>query len=312
MSCPPVLFLIFNRPELTARVFARIREAKPARLFVAADGPRRSRREEIVLCEKTRRIVDDAVDWDCQVERLYRTENLGCKVAVSEAINFFFTRVSEGIILEDDCLPDPTFFRYCSELLERYRQNSRVFQISGFNPAAREAPAQSSYIPWHFGSIWGWATWRRAWAYYDRDMKEWPGFLQSGRLAELCTSEVETAERTRSFGETHAGRVDTWDNQWAVTRLINQAITLTPMVNLVTNLGFGENSTHTHDASDRRAGHTANALPFPLQHPASLEPNRAFGAAYWEGISGGSAAKPANPLRRAVNKMRRLWRTAKT
>ena len=165
-ACAPILFLIFNRPQLTARVFAAIREAQPSQLYVAADGPRSNRPGEADLCEQARRVIN-GVDWPCEVKTLYRQENLGCRQAVSSAITWFFDNVEAGVVLEDDCLPIESFFRFCSELLIRYRDDTRIGMISGNNHGFRIYDDSLSYSFSKHGAIWGWASWRRAWRLYD-------------------------------------------------------------------------------------------------------------------------------------------------
>lgn len=301
---PPVLFLVFNRPTTTARVFARLRDARPSRLFIAADGPRPHRPGEVELCAQVRRLIDEGIDWDCKVERLYRTKNVGCKLAVSGAITWFFRHVEAGIILEDDCLPDPTFFPFCGELLERYHDDRRVMHIAGFNPnpSDQSDSAAPSYLCWHFGSIWGWATWRRAWANYDVEMKAWPEFLRSGSMRNYCTSEAEMQSRIPAFSATYDGRINTWDYQWAFTRLRHGGVSLTPCTNLISNLGFDSDATHTVNSSDRRANAATQPLSFPLQHPATIVPCTRFGAIYWQGIQEPCIPRPSFG--------RRLWLAA--
>jgi len=307
MECPPVLFLVFNRPDLTARVFERIREMRPSLLYVAADGPRADRETEAKLCKQTRLVVDSGIDWKCRVERLYRDNNLGCRAAVSDAINWFFRHVEEGVILEDDCLPDPSFFRFCGELLHRYRLDTRVFHVSGFNPVTQTGRVDGpSYSCWHFGSIWGWATWRRACAHYDVDMKDWPDFHRAGRMVDYCTSDEEALARTNTFAEAYSGQIDTWDFQWAFARLLNNAVSITPVGNLVTNLGFGDAATHTRNAKDERANRSAVPVRFPLVHPDSTSLSREFGSAYWAGIRNAPPSPPPLLARRILNRVLRL------
>lgn len=307
MESPAVLFLVFNRPEVTARVFAQIRAAKPARLFVAADGPRVDRPGEAERCANVRRLIDEGIDWNCQVERLYREENLGCRRAVSEAISWFFQNVEAGMILEDDCLPDPTFFSFCAELLERYRDNPKVMHIGGFNPVGGQPSFSTSYTFWHFGSIWGWATWRRAWAHYDVTMRDWPEFVRQGRMLEHCQSAAEATARTPSFEQVHAGTIDTWDFQWAFARIFHRGLSITPCRNLISNIGFGADASHTHDSNDRRSKMQGEKIPFPLRHPAKVEPDRVFGAKYWEGIrEPGSVSQRRPLLKRIVSKILRM------
>lgn len=177
MNCP-VLFLIFNRPDTTRKVFAEIRRAKPARLYIAADGPRKERTTDIALCEQTRDIINE-IDWPCQSYTLYRKENLGCKLAVSSAINWFFEREESGIILEDDCLPHPTFFKFCEIMLERYKDDTRVMHIGGSNFQEGMIRGDGDYYYSKWTPVWGWASWRRAWKNYDVNMVKWIEFKKN-------------------------------------------------------------------------------------------------------------------------------------
>ena len=173
----PILFLIFNRPEITARVFQEIRKAKPKQIYIAADGPRIDHPDDTALCNKTRQICD-SIDWDCEVKTLFREENLGCQLAVSNAIDWFFKHESEGIILEDDCLPSQSFFHFCAELLDFYRDDEEIMCISGNNFQQGRGDDEESYYFSRYPHCWGWATWRRAWNKYDHDMSRWKEFRE--------------------------------------------------------------------------------------------------------------------------------------
>lgn len=283
----PVLFLLFNRPELTRRVFAAIREARPARLYVAADGPRPDRPGEDALCREAREVLGQ-VDWDCQVRTLLRDENHGCKAAVAGAISWFFGHEAEGIILEDDCLPGPDFFPFCAELLARFRHDPRVMTISGNNfqggaaptaptcptgPAGQSCREYAYYFSRH-PHVWGWATWRRAWDLYDPDMALWPEFRDSGRLLDVFGRRVSQAYWTRILDETHDGRFVTWDYQWMLASWANSGLTVIPRANLVANLGFDARATHTVSPTPY-ANLSAGRLEFPLEHPPCVLPDAA-------------------------------------
>jgi len=194
----PVLFLVFNRPDTTRRVFEAIRAARPARLFLVADGPRERQPDDKEKCERVRYIATD-IDWDCEVKTLFRKENLGCKNGVSSAIDWFFSHVDEGIILEDDCLPTESFFWFCEELLRRYRNDSRVMQICGSNFLRGWQRNNDSYYFSGYGPIWGWASWRRAWIYYDVDMKLWPEVKEKKILLDICDGKREMFYRLKSL-----------------------------------------------------------------------------------------------------------------
>jgi FkbM family methyltransferase len=274
MNCPAVLFVIFNRPDLTQRVFARIREACPTQLFVAADGPRADRPEDVALCAAARAVVGQ-VDWECEVQTLFPDHNLGCKRAVSSAITWFFEQLDEGIILEDDCLPDPTFFRFCAELLEKYRRDERVMMISGDNFQGRDRAQPNGYYFSVYTHVWGWATWRRAWRKYDGDLSDWPKLADTRWLDEVL-SDMEAVKYWASIFEVaHSRKVDTWDYPWTYSCWVQKGLTILPGVNLVSNIGFDYRATHTKDASSKVANLHAAAIRFPLRQPPIVAPNRA-------------------------------------
>lgn len=241
----PVLFLIFNRPDLTQMVFESIRAEKPRQLFIAADGPRPHVQGERELCEATRRFVLDHIDWECEVKTLFRAENLGCKHAVAGAIRWFFEQVPEGIILEDDCLPEPDFFRFCTEMLHRHRDDRQVAMIGGVNFQQGRQRGAASYYFSKYTHIWGWASWRRAWQHYKLSMDGLDEFLASASWQALCPQEAERAYWQPVFTRVRDGLVDTWDYQWTYTVWRNDGLVILPQVNLVTNLGFRADATHT-------------------------------------------------------------------
>jgi len=275
----PVLFLVFNRPDTTKRVFEEIRAAQPPRLYVAADGPRTGRPGEVERCQAVLRIAT-AVDWPCELVTLFRLENLGCKTAVSSAISWFFENEPEGIILEDDCVPDRTFFRYCDALLERYRDDDRVMCISGDNFISSHWLPEESYYFSRYAHIWGWASWARAWKHYKVDLRE--------ELDETIEKVLE-----RGFPESRAvrdywleillrvaaGRIDTWDYQWSYALWRRQGLSCMPRFNLITNIGFGLGATHTIRAESRLAALPVVGLDRSLIHPADIR--RAVRADAW-------------------------------
>lgn len=251
LNCP-VLFLIFNRPDTTKQVFEAIRKARPRQLFVAADGARTDVHGEIGRCDATREIIA-GVDWDCEVKTLFREENLGCKMAVSSAITWFFEHVEHGIILEDDCLPSDSFFTFCADLLERYKDEERIMMISGDNFQDGIRRGTASYFFTQIPHIWGWATWRRAWKSYDVSMRTLPAFIKEG-LANCISPNIDIRNYWLSaFIATYEGRIDTWDYQWVYAILSCGRLSICPQVNMVKNIGFGTDSTHTRDSTSRYA-----------------------------------------------------------
>jgi hypothetical protein len=267
----PVLMMIFNRPEPTQKVFEAIRAARPPRLYVAADGPRPYKKGEKQLCEKTRLLVMN-IDWPCELRTLFRDENLGCKRACSDAVTWFFDNEEEGIILEDDIVPSSSFFPFCDELLERYRHNPRIGHICGLNPIRRTQSSNNSYIFSNYPFVWGWAAWRRAWKFYDRDMAAWPSWSGNGGLSSVSANNARFERYWRGILDaTYAGGINTWDYQWAFACWRGGLVSIVPTLNQVDNIGFGADATHTSGGAPaylRR--NPAQQLSFPLTHPAQV------------------------------------------
>lgn len=265
----PVAFIIFNRPDTTERVFAEIAKARPSKLLVVADGPRENRAGEAEKCAATRAIID-RVDWDCEVLTNYSDRNLGCKRRVSSGIDWVFEQVEEAIILEDDCLPDPTFFRYCQELLERYRHDQRIGLISGDNFQFGRRRNDDSYYFSKYVHIWGWATWRDRWTgSYDVSMAKWPRIRDEGWLADMVGNEREAAFWNKIFERVYRGKIDTWDYQWVFANWVEGRSTALPATNLISNIGFDANATHTTGDSEL-ANLESHPVMFPLKHPVGV------------------------------------------
>ncbi|MCX5823695.1 MAG: glycosyltransferase family 2 protein [Deltaproteobacteria bacterium] len=270
-SCPPILFLIFNRPNLAQQVFASIREAKPTLLFVAADGPRDDRPGEAEKCEQARRIIE-AVDWDCEVLTLFREKNLGCGRGPSSAIDWFFEHVEAGVILEDDCVPHPDFFTFCASLLNRYENDTRVSVITGNNFQGGRKRGDAAYYFSKYNHVWGWATWRRAWQKNDRALAFWPGWKGSASWARYMPDKIERRYWTDIFDRMYRNETDIWDYHWTGSVWYHGGLTATPNVNLVTNIGFGPDGTHTV-ASEDQEGLPVHPLG-PLTHPEKVIQDR--------------------------------------
>ena len=229
-----VLFLIFNRPDTTTQVFEAIRQAKPPRLYVAADGARRGREGEDALVAQVRQIASE-VDWTCEVKTFFRDSNLGCKIAISSAIDWFFQNEEQGIILEDDCLPNNDFFHFCEEMLSRYRLDSSVGMIAGFNPQG-PGLVSNEYFASKNSSIWGWASWRDRWTHYDVDMADWNQPEVKGKIRkELCLKPYLYYKL--SFDLVSKKLLNTWDHQWAFCMIRKKYKTIKPVANLIKNIG---------------------------------------------------------------------------
>lgn len=263
-----VLLVVFNRPETTRLVFDAIRKARPARLYIAADGPRKNVKEDEARCGEVREIVGQ-VDWDCKVHKLFRDENLNCGVGPATAFTWFFEHEEEGIILEDDCVPSQSFFWFCQELLERYRHDYRVMHIGGNNfLRGWKKDGDYSYYFSRSGHIWGWATWRRAWEKFDFRIEQYP-VARQGFFHRYFPTLAERMYRLRKLDKTFAGsgKVNWWDYQWDFARWSNSGLAIVPNTNLVKNVGFGSLATHTTNRYSKSAHLEASDIEFPLRHP---------------------------------------------
>ncbi len=261
----PVTFIFFNRPDTTMQVISCIRAAKPKKLYLVSDGPRTSRSGEKEIVVQLRQTVERAIDWDCEVHRDYAEVNMGCHKRMRSGIFNTLAEEETTIIIEDDIIPLPCFFPYCEQLLERYRDDERIFYISGNNLLSGESVQDGSYVISRYPSIWGWATWRRAWEKYDESMVFWEKVKKEGcvrryygeRFGELFEKQLECA---------YSGERDTWDYQWEATRMYYGGFGITPKYNLIDNIGFNrEDATHTQGGC--MYDFTRRELPFPLVGP---------------------------------------------
>jgi len=263
----PVLFIVFNRPDTTKQVFEKIRLAKPSQLFIAADAPRKDRIGEAEKCEEVKKIVAD-VDWVCEVKTLFQHENKGCGSAVSEAISWFFEQVEYGIILEDDCLPDISFFGFCSEILERFKNDTRIMHINGGNSLLGNKINQYSYYFSTLPGIWGWATWRRAWKLFDFEMLTFPEYEKENYIAHRFPDIHHAGIMLRKYQHKFYDKgFNTWDYQWQYNIAANSGLVIVPNENLIYNIGFGNDATQTTKPHDLHHLRTLSSMTFPLKHP---------------------------------------------
>ncbi len=304
-SDTPVLLLVFNRPRMTETVFRAIRTAKPRSLYVAADGPRRDVPSDESRCAAARSETEH-VDWPCEVHRRYLSENAGCGRGVSSAITWFFEQVQEGIVLEDDIVPDPSFFPFCAALLDRYRDDARVMHIGGNNFQFGRRCGWGSYYASRYSHIWGWATWRRAWKHYDFKLERLSAFLDSNRMNSITPDPDEQAFWVKEFGKHREGLIDNWDAQWLFSVWDRDGIALLPNRNLISNIGIGPEATHTRKMQSRYVQMRTRSIR-GLVHPRKLVPNRAADAFTFETLFRGKAL-PARLPRRLVRRVFRLLR----
>jgi len=258
----PVLYLIFNRLNTVKQTFPEIKKAKPKQLFIAADGPRT--KEEERKTDSVRKYVISNIDWPCKVKKLFRRKNLGCKYAVSGAIDWFFYNVEQGIILEDDCLPSQSFFRFCQEMLEKYKDDSRIMQISGTNIEGKSGRSNSYFYSKMF-NVWGWATWKRAWKLYDVEMELWGKINKMKFINNLNYNYFDKIRTIRIMNKTYNNQINTWDYQWGFACTINNGLCIIPKVNLITNLGFKGEATHTNNYNAKNKMLKRKEVDFPLK-----------------------------------------------
>jgi len=261
-----VLFLVFNRPDTTKQVFEAIQQAKPPRLYIAADGARESKEGESETVKAVREFVMQNIDWECEVKTLFRGENLGCKMAVSGAIDWFFDNEEMGIILEDDCLPSQSFFWFCEELLERYKDDMRVWNVGGYKFPHLNGD-EYSYNFSRYTHIWGWASWANRWKYYDVTLSQYKENKKLLNEYEFFRENFENSSRIKILDKVVSGEIDTWDYQWNFTVRINNGLSIRPSVNLIANIGFGEEATHTLGDNKEIENNTASQISLPLNHP---------------------------------------------
>jgi hypothetical protein len=282
MLTTPVVLVAFNRPELTKRALAAIRDARPAQLFLVADGPRDDHPDDREACAAVRRELRE-IDWPCEVHERFSEVNLGCEANVELGLDWVFSQVVEAIILEDDCIPDPTFFRFAEDMLDRYRDDPGVWHVAGnshwLDPASFRG---RSYDFSTWASVWGWATWSTAWqrhrADFPRDHRESRGSLDTApalrtRDAAPAPGSLSTTSARRHFeavARSRDGSEYGWDSHWWVTIMANGGLSVTPAVNLVANDGFGQGATHTR--SNRQVT-PAEPMTFPLIHPDEVRLN---------------------------------------
>lgn len=248
-----------------------IRRAQPRQLLIVADGPRADHPGDAELCRQARAVAEQ-VDWDCTVEKDYATQNLGCRLRVASGLAWVFSRVPEAIILEDDCVPHSSFFPFCAELLARYRDDPRVHAISGTNLLFGRSFTRDSYYFSRFYHVWGWASWARAWKHFDIEMRRWPELRRTDWVERYLGHPGQAALARYFFDETlGSDRFTGWDYQWVLSSWLQGAHSITPSVNLVTNIGFGEMAAHMRDSHHPLANLPASAVGFPLRHPARVE-----------------------------------------
>lgn len=269
----PILFLVFNRLEPTKKVFESIKKAQPPRIYIASDGPRKNINGEIEEVERVRNYILQNINWDCEVKTLFREKNLGCKYAVSDAISWFFKNEEQGIILEDDCLPNESFFWFCEELLEKYKNDFRVWHISGDNFQDNKLRGDGTYYFSQYSHVWGWATWANRWQHYDVEISSFKSFFENINMRSVYKNKNDQLYWLNIFQNVYDGKIDTWDYQWTYTILINNGLSILPNKNLISNIGFGKNATHTTSSESEFSNIPKFELDRLMIHPEFTLPD---------------------------------------
>lgn len=262
-----VLLTVWRRPNETEAVLRALEQLGPIDLFVAGDGPRSS--AESIQVQEVRALVERARTWNPNIRTSFSDKNLGCKAGMERAINWFFDNVTEGVILEDDCVPHPDFLRFAREALEQYRGNTRVMHVSGDRSMPVSIVQDWSYCFVRYPHSWGWATWRRAWRHYESDMASWKAIVDASQESHVFPDEDERAVWVPIFNRlAFEDEPDSWAWRWAASCIVRDGLTVQPLTNLVTNIGFGATATHTKKPGPRSsvAGHAI----LPLNHPPTI------------------------------------------
>ena len=262
----PVLIITFQRSALLRRLIDALRPVSPQNLFISCDGPRQSCIDDLPRIAAVHAIIENDIDWPCNLHCHFSETNLGCSLGPITAINWFFNQVEHGIILEEDCIPNPDFLLYCTELIERHKHDQRIWCISGnsYLPSPPVAPA--SYFFSRYTLTWGWATWRDRWQQFDLLLLRWPALRDSGLFQQLFEDRYEADYWAEIFERTYRREepITWWDYQWFFAALSRGALTAMPVRNLVSNIGFGEGATHTLNPDTP----IHPALPLgPITHP---------------------------------------------
>jgi hypothetical protein len=301
----PVAFVIFNRPAATRQSFASIRRARPSRLFLISDAARPDREGEDSLVQQSRAIAEN-VDWKCEVTRIYADQNMGCGKRISSGISQAFAEVERLIILEDDCVAEDSFYAYCSELLTTYENDRRVMALTGNNFQLGQSRTQASYYFSKYPHCWGWATWRRAWDLFDLSIKDWPDFRDTDQLKTICYSPREIQYWTKVFDQVHDGKSHSWAFPWTLACWMNHGLTAIPDKNLVSNIGFGSDATHTQKINGQATLPTHSLGD--LIHPKQVQRNYVADQFTDETVFSGKGGR--RTMRKIENAFRKLRRVA--
>ncbi|MBV0900406.1 glycosyltransferase family 2 protein [Haloarcula salina] len=275
----PIALFIYNRPSHTDQVLNRIKQVKPPKLLVVADGPKNKSDQE--MCRQTRQLISQR---ECQfpVEKNFASTNLGLPDRFTTGLDWVFDKVPEAIILEDDIIPEPSFFRFCQVLLDRFRDDNRVMEITGRNQLERWKSGEYDYHFSYYGGIWGWATWREDWEKYEQEISLWNDTTVKNRIRDVIADEDQFRYLQRIYDMTQSDEINSWAYRWGFARHINNGLSVVPSKNLVKNIGFGEGATNTTSTSNGFANKETYEMSFPLTHPPFVAPDREYDRRFHE------------------------------
>lgn len=279
----PILFIVFTRLDTTQQVFQRIKQIRPKRLYVASDGARKDKKGEAEKVIEVREYLEKNIDWPCELITRYQQKNLGCKYNPQGAISWFFEQEEMGIILEDDCLPSLSFFSYCKDLLEKYKDDLRVWGVSGTN-LQPDILVENSYYFSEFFMTWGWASWRNRWKRHEEMLKDFPSYLNDSLVLKKLKNTTANKKMVHRAKISFEDKLDAWDYQWIFSCFANNALLATPTKNLIQNIGFGDGATHTSGARGNQV--KENEIEFPLKHPLIIHANQAIDNSFFIRIFG--------------------------
>lgn len=277
----PVAFFTFNRLDTTKRVFSRIKDARPKRLYLISDGARETKTGEKERVDEVRKFLLESIDWECEVFKDFSEKNLGCGKRLFSGISWVLSQEEETIILEDDVLPNPSFFRYCQEMLEYYRNDERIMLVGGSNSACNIFPTDKDYLFTKMPLIWGWATWRRAWELYDFNISTWPEAKKNGSVRKKLPLKTYW-QYEGEFDSLYAHQFDTWDYQLFYAVLHNDKLCIAPRISYTENLGFEacEDATHTSGGQNSKPQYTTGECRFPIVHREDVKEDTDFDKVY--------------------------------
>ena len=302
----PILLIVWRRPKETIEVINSLRKIKPKKIFISCDAARLGNRQEAVNVKRTIEVCNEFINWNCEVKWQISKKNLGCKKGVVKAINWFFNNVEEGIILEDDIIAHPDFFIFCQNLLEKYRFDKRVWCISGSNNQDNNIRGEGSYYFGRIPLIWGWATWKNRWVEYDADIKEWPHIKSSSVLTNIFEDQIEKEYWINIWDDFYKnGKPDTWDYSWVITCLINNALIAIPNKNLINNIGFNSDATHT--IWEKKNASIMSSIGDKIIHPKTMVCDKKAEKYQFEFYFGGYDIRlKKNFIMRIKNKLKRI------